>query len=154
MFSHPDDHRFMKRAIELALAAEQKGNLPIGAVITLNNEIIAEGYNSIFVPVYNPGLHAEMTALDRIPEGLWKSSGEMTCYTTLEPCCMCFGRLLLSGTGRIVFGSIDPEGGAGCLISHLPKFFSKENIPQWEGPVMPGECDALFQRAWAMFCNK
>jgi tRNA(adenine34) deaminase len=148
------DYIFMQRAIKLAYQADELGNLPIGAVITLDNKIIAEGFNSIIVPEYNPYCHAEMIALDKVSTELWKRSGEMTCYTTLEPCSMCFGRLLLSEVGRVVFGAFDPEGGAGCLINHLPRFYTKKNIPKWEGPLMPEICDALFNKSLMLFLKQ
>jgi tRNA(adenine34) deaminase len=148
------DYVFMKRAIELAYQAEKLGNLPIGAVITLEDKIIAEGFNSIIVPEYNPCRHAEMIALDKVATEHWKRSGEMTCYTTLEPCSMCFGRLLLSEVGRVVFGAYDTVGGAGCLINHLPRFYTKKNIPKWEGPLMPEICDALFNKSLMLFFKR
>lgn len=144
-------YEFMHRAISLALETEQKGNLPIGAVITLDDQIIAEGANTILAPAYNPKKHAEINALDNVALPLWHRANEMTCYTTLEPCCMCFGTLLLTGIGRIVFGANDPEGGAGCLIPHLPTYYRSIRTPAWLGPLMPAQCDPLFQRSWLMF---
>ena len=90
-----DDKKYISRAIQIALDAEIRGNLPVGAVITLDNNIIAEGGSSILIPVYHPGRHAEMEALGQVPIELWHRAREMTCYTTLEPCVMCFGALLL-----------------------------------------------------------
>jgi len=145
------DFGFMEKAVELALEAEKIGNLPIGAVIILENTIIAEGANSILVPEFNPGKHAEMNAIDNIPVHLWRRSKDMTCYTTLEPCCMCFGRILLSGIGKVVFGANDPQGGAGCVIPHLPEFHQKNGKPLWVGPILPEVCDALFERAKTIF---
>jgi tRNA(adenine34) deaminase len=142
------DLEFMQRAVALALAAESAGNLPVGALITLEGKIIAEGASSLFVPYYDPKGHAEMNALDNVDLALWKRAAEMTCYTTLEPCCMCFGRLLLSGVGRIVFGSSDTEGGSSCLLPNLPKFYGSRNTPRMIGPLMPEICDPLFRRAF------
>jgi tRNA(adenine34) deaminase len=141
----------MMRAIELALEAEKIGNLPVGAVITLDGNIISEGSSSLLIPYFDPKGHAEMNALDKVDIALWKQSRDMTCYTTLEPCCMCFGRLLLSGIGRIVFGSVDTEGGSSCLLPNLPKFYSRGNIPEMVGPVMPEACDPLFKRAFQTY---
>lgn len=80
----------------------------------------AEAGSSILTPIYHPGRHAETEALRRVPAGLWPRGREMSCYTTLEPCVMCFGALLLHGVGRVVFGARDREGGAGALLSRLP----------------------------------
>ncbi len=100
-----EDEKFMHRAIELALLAEQEGNLPVGAVITLDGEVVAEGRSAIWVPKFDATRHAEMEALRAVPTDLWFSSEEMSLYTTLEPCLMCFGSILLHRVGRVVFGS-------------------------------------------------
>lgn len=141
----------MERAIQLALDAEREGNPPVGSVMVLDNKIIAEGASNLLVPVYNPRGHAEMNALDKVDIGLWTRAREMTCYTTLEPCCMCFGRLLVSGVGRIVFGARDARGGSGCLIPHLPVFYHKGNTPEIIGPVAPEQCDELYARTASSF---
>jgi tRNA(adenine34) deaminase len=142
-----NDFKLMQRAVQLALQAESNGNLPIGAVISLGYEIVAEGLNSILVPEFNPSKHAEMNALDAVPVQLWARAAEMTCYSTLEPCCMCFGRLLLSGIGKIVFGANDLQGGSRSLTHHLPSYYSLQNSPKWIGPIMPEVCNPLFERA-------
>ena len=142
-----EDHQFMHRAIELALLAEREGNLPVGAVIALASEVVAEGRSAIWVPKFDATRHAEMEALRAVPADLWKSSDEMSLYTTLEPCLMCFGSILLHRIGRVVFGSSDSYGGASSILSHLPPFFQEriENT-QWLGPIMPTECDPLYER--------
>jgi tRNA(adenine34) deaminase len=118
------DTKYMARAIEIALAAEMSGNLTIGAVIALDGTLVAEAGSSILVPVYHPGRHAEMEALRIVPEELWIRGSSMTCYSTLEPCVMCFGALLLHGIGRIVFGAEDKKGGAKALLGHLPEYYA------------------------------
>jgi tRNA(adenine34) deaminase len=143
---------YLHRAVRLALEAERSGNLPIGALITLDGEVIAEAGNSILVPHYHPGRHAEMEALRLVPAELWPRSREMTCYTTLEPCLMCMGALLLHGVGRVVFGARDEEGGAGVALSHLPNYYANgAGVPLWIGPVLPEVCDALYQRVIGKF---
>lgn len=147
-----DDFTHLRRAVELALGAEREGNLPIGCVVTLGGEVVAEAANAVLVPVYHPGRHAETVALGRVPPGLWPRSREMTCYTTLEPCLMCAGALLLHGVGRVVFGSIDTEGGAGYLLQSLPRYYAGgAGAPLWLGPALPDLCDPLFRRALSRF---
>ena len=147
----PEDHKFMHRAIELARVAEREGNLPVGAVISLDGEVVAEGRSAIWVPKLDATRHAEMEALRAVPTDLWISSEEMSLYTTLEPCLMCLGSILLYGIGRVVFGSPDSYGGAGSVLSHLPPFFQEriENT-QWLGPIKPAECDPLHERLLAL----
>ncbi|MFB6374777.1 MAG: nucleoside deaminase, partial [Bradymonadaceae bacterium] len=112
----------MEQAIDLARASEEEGNLPVGALIRLDGGIIAEGRSRIIEPDYHPGRHAEMVALDRVATNLWPRAAEMTCYTTLEPCMMCAGALLLHGIGRVVFGARDELGGAGGMLDALPAY--------------------------------
>jgi len=141
------DNTFMRRAIELALLAEQEGNLPVGAVITLAGEIVAEGRSAIWVPKFDASRHAEMEALRAVATDLWLSSEEMSLYTTLEPCLMCCGSILLHRIGRVVFGSSDSYGGASTVLPHLPPFFQERiEHTQWLGPIMPAECDPLHKR--------
>jgi tRNA(adenine34) deaminase len=149
-----NDVRFIERAVELALAAERDGNLPIGAVITLDDDVVGEGSNRIVSPRYHPGRHAEIEALGSVPLEAWHRASAMTCYSTLEPCVMCTGALLLHGVGRVVFGASDTGGGGGAILPHLPPFFEDgAGVPEWVGPVSPERCDPLFARARALFAE-
>lgn len=142
-----DDHSHLREAIRLAEQAEQKGNLPVGAVIVLDGEIVARGMNAIWQPSHDLTRHAEMEALHNLPPDLQHRYGEMTLYTTLEPCLMCAGAILLHRIERLVYGSADPYGGAVASFELLPTFF-KEQLDRirWEGPVLPNECDPLYKR--------
>lgn len=147
VLASPDRGHF-DRALELAAAAEAAGNLPIGAVVASGAEILAEGANAVLVPRFHPGRHAEMEALARVPVEWWPRARELTCFTTLEPCLMCLGALLLHGLGRVVFGAHDPLGGAGRVLRDLPPFLAEPaRRVQWIGPVAPELCDGLFRRA-------
>jgi tRNA(adenine34) deaminase len=149
------ERRHLARAIALALAAEKDGNLPIGCVIVLGDNVLAEGANSILMPHYHPGRHAEMEALRCVPENLWHRSKEMTCYTTMEPCAMCFGALLLHRIGRIVFGASDKQGGALYLLPELPKYIQDHiGLPDIVGPVSPQVCGELCVRTFQILANK
>jgi tRNA(adenine34) deaminase len=142
-----EDVEHLRRAVELALLAEQEGNLPVGAVITLDGEVVAEGRSAIYVPGFDATRHAEMEALRSVPDDLWDSPAEMTLYTTLEPCLMCFGSILLHRIGRVVFGSSDSYGGAGPSLEHLSPYFREQfGRTQWIGPLLPQECDPLHER--------
>lgn len=142
------DNYFMFYTVKLAKAAGKAGNLPIGAVIALNGEIIAEGQNRLYTPVLNPGRHAEIDALMNVDPTLWDRASEMVLYTTLEPCLMCLSTILLHHIGRVVYGAEDPRGGALCVVGHMPPSFEKFYTElKMEGPVMPEECDQLFRQA-------
>lgn len=142
------DLQFMHRAVEVALAAERHGNPPIGSIITLDGKEIASGECSLMRPHFHPGRHAETETLKSVPVELWPRAKEMTCYSTLEPCPMCLGALLLHDVGRIVFGARDPLGGSEVLLPHLPPYFDRPSgKPTWIGPILPDICDPLFERA-------
>jgi tRNA(adenine34) deaminase len=145
------DIRCFQRAIELATEAEKQGNLPIGSVIALEGEIIAEGKNAIWSPKLSLTRHAEVEALRQVPEHLMERSREMTLYTTLEPCLMCAGAILLHGIGRVLYGSADHYGGASQVFGHMPTYFEEQIArTEWLGPAYAEECDKLFARVMAV----
>ena len=117
----------------------------------LDGEVVGEGKSSVIEPVYDPGRHAEIEAIEAVDTELWPRAAEMTCYTTLEPCVMCAGTLLLHGVGRVVFGARDEPGGAGCVLEHLPPYYDEGGVYEWEGPLMPEACRPLCERAHQMF---
>lgn len=139
---------FLREAIRLAKEAEQNGNLPIGAVIVLDGQIIARGMNAIWQPAIELTCHAEMEALRSLPAHFRARCAEITLFTTLEPCLMCAGAILLHNIGRVVFGSFDPYGGVASCLPCLPPFFKQAyQAIQWVGPALPAECDRLYIRA-------
>lgn len=148
----PSDRRHLERAITLALHAESLGNLPVGAVISIGDTVIAEAGNRLLVPHLDPGGHAETTALRSVPPDLWARASEMTCTTTLEPCLMCTGTLLLHGIRRVVFGALDPDGGGRFVLPHLPPYYPPNAIT-WIGPVDPARCDPLYARVLRGFAH-
>ncbi len=147
----PEDLHFLQLAVEQALEAEAEGNLPIGAVITLAGEVIAAGHNRIVKPIYNPGLHAEIDTIRRVPVELWPQAKAMTVYTTLEPCVMCMGTIVLHGIGRVVFGAYDKAGGSSITLAHLPGYYASGGKPEWLGPGAPDLCDPLYERVAKRF---
>ena len=142
----PHDTTHLQHALRLAREAEQAGNLPVGAVITLGQNIIAQGQNAIWCPRYRGTRHAEIVALEAVPAELWPQSRAMTLYTTLEPCLMCTGAILLHHLGRVVFGASDALGGGSCVLGVLPAYLEQElALTQWIGPALPEACDALYR---------
>jgi tRNA(adenine34) deaminase len=145
------DRSCFQRAIALANEAGKQKNLPIGAVVSYQDKIVGEGRNTIWSPELSLYRHAEMEALRSVPNNLWEHAHDMTLYSTLEPCLMCLGAILLYGIGRVVFGSADPYGGASSVINQLPPFFARRfSKTSWEGPALPGLCDQLFERVKAL----
>jgi len=148
------DLQHMHYAVRLARETLQVGNLPVGSVITLDDEIIAEGQNTIWTPKFSPGRHAEMEAMVAVPVELWPRARKMTLYTTLEPCLMCMSAILMHRIGRVVYGSNDPRGGAAHAFGHLPPVFEqlRQNI-EWVGPFLPEVCDELNQTVATMMAD-
>ena len=142
------DHHFMAAAIKEAEAAEQVGNLPIGAVIVFNGEIISRGSNGIFQPDFHPLHHAEILALQGLDRShLEHRSRDMTLYTNIEPCVMCLGAAVIHRIGRIVFGANDPNRGAGFLRTALEQIYPAERLPKITGPIMQERCSIMFESA-------
>jgi tRNA(adenine34) deaminase len=98
-------------------------------------------------PVIELTRHAEMEAFRSLPSLFQERYAEMTLFTTLEPCLMCAGAILLYQIGRVVFGATDPYGGVTCCIDTFPPYFKQAYLlTQWVGPALPEECDPLYHR--------
>src|SRR3954462_7216558 len=105
------DEDFMKQALIQARTAFEEDEVPVGAVIAVNNRIIARGYNQV-EKLNDPTAHAEILALTSAFNYLGsKYLPEATIYITVEPCLMCAGALYWSKIGRIVYGASDPKNG-------------------------------------------
>lgn len=104
--------KYMKLALEQAGIAEENGDVPIGAVIVYQNQIIGRAYNQR-EQLNDPTAHAEIIALTQAAAFLesWRLHG-CTIYVTLEPCPMCAGALVLARVDRLVYGCDDPKTGA------------------------------------------
>jgi len=106
------DRLMMQEAIKLALIAQDKDEVPIGAVITHKKKIIAKAYNQVEM-LKDPTAHAEMIAITQATNTLGlKWLQDCTLYVTIEPCSMCAGALVLARIKRLCFGSQDPKTGA------------------------------------------
>lgn len=106
------DHIFMGRALELARQAETLGEVPVGAVVVRDNEIIGEGANCP-IASHDPTAHAEIIALRHAAKTSqnYRLTGS-TMYVTLEPCPMCVGAMVHARVERVVFAAHDPKTGA------------------------------------------
>jgi tRNA(adenine34) deaminase len=106
-------HDFMQMALEEARAAAGEGEVPVGAVIVGDGEVLARDRNRRD-NTGDPSAHAEILVLRRAAEqqGDWRLGGT-TLYVTLEPCPMCAGAIVLARVDTVVFGASDPEAGAG-----------------------------------------
>jgi tRNA(adenine34) deaminase len=110
---------FMQYAYEEALQAMRENEVPIGAVILHNDQVIARAHNQR-EQLHDPTAHAEMIAITQAAEALqsWRLEG-CTLYVTLEPCPMCAGAILLARIPTLVYGAVDPKAGAVHTLFHL-----------------------------------
>lgn len=119
MFSETD-HTWMQRALSLAGQAEAEGEVPVGAVIVLDGEVIGEGWNRP-IAANDASAHAEINALRAAGRrlGNYRLPGA-TLYVTLEPCVMCAGAIVHARIARVVFAADDPKtGAAGSVFDTL-----------------------------------
>ena len=132
-----DDTYFMKKALQEAEAAFDKGEIPVGAVIVIENKIIARGYN-LTETLTDVTAHAEMQAITAAANFLGgKYLKGCTLYVTLEPCQMCAGALYWSQISNIVFGAKDEQRGCGAMGTKLhPKTTIKGGILAEEASEM------------------
>ncbi|WP_026678690.1 tRNA adenosine(34) deaminase TadA [Fictibacillus gelatini] len=114
------DQMYMRLAINEAIKAREIGEVPIGAIIVKDDEVISTAFN-LRESEKRAVAHAELLAIDRACKKVdsWRLEGA-TLYVTLEPCAMCSGAIVLSRIHRVVFGAADPKGGcAGTLMNLL-----------------------------------
>ncbi len=127
----------MRRALELARRAEEEGEVPIGALVVLNGEVIGEGWNRP-IAAADPTAHAEIQALRAAAKktGNYRLTGAEL-YVTLEPCEMCIGAMFHARIARVVFGATDP------------KKLVLKNPVAIEGGVLAQECGTVLSRFFA-----
>ena len=139
------DEYWMQQALELAHKAEQQDEVPVGAVIVKDNQIIATGWNQ---PIQNsdPSAHAELTAMRKAGHALNNYRLiDTTLYVTLEPCSMCVGAMVHARVNRLVFGAYDMRtGAAGSAINLIGDSFHNHKV-EVQGGVMEEECKSILQ---------
>ena len=113
------DDELMLAAVEQAREAWRQGDVPIGAVIAREGQVVASAYNRRIIDK-DPTAHAEMLAIRAAAKALgdWRLEG-CTLVVTLEPCCMCAGAIVLARIDRLVYGATDPKAGAVATLYHL-----------------------------------
>lgn len=136
----------MREALDLARQAEEAGEVPVGAVVVLDGEVIGRGRNAP-VELSDPSAHAEMVALREAAAAIGNYRVEnSTIYSTLEPCVMCAGLLVAARVARLVFGARDLRfGGVRSKFRVADSELLNHRVEIVEG-VMGAECAELMQR--------
>lgn len=144
---------FMTRAIELARISESEGEVPVGAVIVKNGEIIAEGRNRREYGK-NALYHAELEAIDNACKRLhgWRL-WECELYVTLEPCPMCAGAIINSRIKRVYFGAYDNKAGSFGSIANF-NLLPYNHKPEIYGGIMEDECSTMLTDFFKNLRNK
>ena len=143
------DDDWMRRALELAARAEGEGEVPVGALVVRDGEILGEGWNRP-IAAHDPTAHAEILALRAAAA---KASdyrlGGATLYVTLEPCPMCAAAIAHARIARLVFGAWDPRQGAAGSAFNLVTASALNHRVDAFGGVLSEECGALLKRFFA-----
>ena len=147
--STDDDARWMGEALALARAAGERGEVPVGAVVVLEGQVIGRGANAP-ISTHDPTAHAEIAALRDAARALgnYRLPGAAL-YVTIEPCAMCAGAILHARVARVVYGADDPKTGAGGSVVDL---FAESRLNH-HATVVRGvradECGALLSAFFA-----
>lgn len=137
--------RFMGRALELARCAQAEGEVPVGAVLVWDGEVIGEGWNQP-ISRHDPTAHAEIQALRAGAARLKRYRlPDTTLYVTLEPCPMCAGAMVHARIRTLVFGAFDPKSGAAGSVIDLLGGDALNHRVECVGGVGADECASLLQ---------
>lgn len=136
-------NKFMDKALETAKKSGEE--IPVGAVVVYNNEIISQCTNTV-IKENNPLMHAEINAIN---EALKKLGVTYLCecdlYVTLEPCVMCMGAILNARVKRVYFGAYDIKYGASSHVLNLMHHKKTNHYPEIYGGIMENECRKLLE---------
>ncbi len=135
----------MMHAISLALRAQSEGEVPVGAVVVRDGEMIGEGWNRNII-LNDPSAHAEIVAMRDAGQKL-KNHRLPGCvlYVTLEPCAMCVGAMVHARLDRVVFGALDPKTGALGGAYSLPAAHTHNHVLEYQGGLMADDASELLK---------
>jgi len=143
------DQEYMQMALALAAEAAEAGEVPVGAVVVKDGEIVGRGYNAP-ISTHDPSAHAEIRALRDAANNLgnYRLVG-CTLYVTLEPCAMCTGAIQHARITRVVYGATDPKTGACGSVVNLMEEARLNHHASVEGGVMAQECGRVLSAFFA-----
>ncbi|GLI53220.1 tRNA-specific adenosine deaminase [Thermodesulfovibrio yellowstonii] len=136
----------MKEALKEAEKAYEKGEIPVGALIVVNGEIISKAHN-IKETTFDPTAHAEILAIREAARilGAWRLT-DATLYVTKEPCIMCSGAIVNSRIKRLVYGCNDPKGGAVVSLYNILNDKRLNHQVEITNGILEEECRAILKR--------
>ena len=135
----------MRTAIGEAKIAAQVGEVPVGAVVVVGNEVVGRGINRTISDT-DPSAHAEIVALRAAAHELGNYRlSNATLYVTLEPCTMCLGAMVQARIGRLVFGAYDPKAGAAGSAIDLTDSAAFNHRFEVNGGVLAEECGEVLK---------
>ncbi|HEX4010419.1 MAG TPA: tRNA adenosine(34) deaminase TadA [Solirubrobacteraceae bacterium] len=145
----PRDEYFMRLALREAERAPEHDDIPVGAVVVKDGEVIGTGHNEREVRE-DPTAHAEMIALREAARALgsWRVLDSVL-YITLEPCAMCAGAIVLARVPRVVFGATDPKAGAGGSVLDVMAQPRLNHRPQVESGLLAQDSADLLRSFFA-----
>lgn len=140
-----NDEHWMQQAIELACKAASEDEVPVGAILVKDNQLISEGWNQS-IQNHDPSAHAEMMVLRNAGKSLENYRLiDTTLYVTLEPCSMCVGAMIHARVKRLVFGAFDAKtGAAGSAINLISDQVHNHKV-EVLGGVLQEDCKQLLQ---------
>lgn len=143
------DEEYMQLALELAVQAAAVGEVPVGALVVKDGEIIGRGYNAP-ISSHDPSAHAEIRAMRDAAQhiGNYRLVG-CTLYVTLEPCAMCTGAIQHARIARLVYGANDPKTGACGSVVNLMEETRLNHHTEVESGVMAAECGGVLSAFFA-----
>lgn len=140
-----NDVFYMQHAYELAQQAEKNGEVPVGAIIVKDNQIISVGGNSPIIDS-DPTAHAEIVAMRTAAKLLGNYRLlDTTLYVTLEPCMMCLGAMIHARIKRLVFGAHDPKAGVVGSVCNLLEDMTLNHEIDYQGGIMEDECGLILK---------
>ena len=144
----------MKEALAEAKKAAAAGEVPVGAVIVKDGEIIGRGHNETET-AKDPTAHAEMIAIRQAAKNLggWRLTG-CTMYVTTEPCSMCAGAIVWSRISRLFIGTMDPKSGACGSVFNIPQESRLNHFVEIETGLMQEECSSLMKSFFKELRNR
>jgi tRNA(adenine34) deaminase len=143
--SNDIDMAYLRQALVLAREAATAGEVPVGAVVVHNGEVVGSGSNRTLRD-NDPTAHAEMLAIRSASSALdrWRLDG-CTLYVTLEPCAMCAGAIVLARVDRVVFGAWDPKAGMVGSVGDVLRHPRLNHRPEVSGGAMEDECGSILR---------